>query len=112
MKWTPTNITNVGRQGDTFITKQFIYYKLYSRFMMNKYELKEIDNRDSNTTELVMDNDDRLNISFEDSMDIVVSFIENQIDLENENLDEVKTMCKQVLLRIQDLMDNNGIDIS
>jgi len=80
--------------------------------MMNKYELKEIDNRDSNTTELVMDNDDRLNISFEDSMDIVVSFIENQIDLENENLDEVKTMCKQVLLRIQDLMDNNGIDIS
>lgn len=77
--------------------------------MNNKYELSEIDNRDSNTTELVMDNGDRLTISYQDAKDIITSFIENQVGGEDN---VVQTMCKEVLLDIQDIISENGIDIS
>ena len=80
--------------------------------MMKKYELSEIDNRDSNTTELVMDNGDRLNIDFQESIDIMFSFIENQYDPDEPVPEEMKTQLKKVLSEVEEYILEYGIDIS
>ena len=76
-------------------------------------KIKEIDNRDSNETWLHLDDGNMVEIDFEESINIVTSFIENNICTDGEfPNDEVIQMVKKVYKDLDSLMKSYGIDIS
>ena len=89
----------------------FIYYECIIIIMSKKHILEEIDNRDSNTTELVLENGDRLVIDFQDSIDILISFIENTVDPDEPPTEAIR-MIKKVYDEIDSMTVGNDIDIS
>lgn len=62
-----------------------------------KYKIKTIDNRDINTTELELENGDRVTLDYQQSVEILLSFMTNNL----EQPDKVKEMLDTLSSNLQ-----------